>query len=56
MLVKEGERGATGKETGSNGGNDNLVPRPSPSGRGPGTFSHMSGVTDRANYVNVSVM
>ena len=42
-----------------------LVPRPAPSflslavrlsGRGPGTFSHVSDVTDRANYANVGVM
>ena len=42
-----------------------LVPRPAPSfpslavrlsGRGPGTFSHVSDVTDKANYANVGVM
>ena len=42
-----------------------LVPRPAPSfpslavrlsGRGPGTFSHVSDVTDRANYANMGVM
>ena len=42
-----------------------LVPRPTPSfpslavrlsGRGPGTFPHVSDVTDRANYANVGVM
>ena len=42
-----------------------LVPRPAPSflslavrlsGRGPGTFPHVSDVTDRANYANVGVM
>ena len=42
-----------------------LVPRPPPSfpslvvrksGRGPGTFPHVSDVTDRANYVNVGDM
>ena len=26
------------------------------SGRGPGTFPHVSDVTDRANYVNVGDM
>ena len=44
---------------------DSLVPRPPPSfpslavrksGRGPGTFPHVSNVTDRANYVNVGDM
>ena len=42
-----------------------LVPRPPPSfpslavwksGRGPGTFPHVSDVTDRANYANVGDM
>ena len=42
-----------------------LVPRPAPSfpslavrlsGRGPGTFPHISDVTDRENYANVGVM
>ena len=42
-----------------------LVPRPPPSfpslavrksGRRPGTFPHVSDVTDRANYVNVGDM
>ena len=44
---------------------DLIVPRPSPSfpllaewlsGRGPGTFPHVSDVTDRANYVNEGIM
>ena len=40
----------------------NLVPRPLPSfpsqlsGRGPGTFSPINDITDRANYVNVGIM
>ena len=42
-----------------------LAPRPSPtflslamrlSGRGPGTFPHVSDVTDRANYANVGII
>ena len=42
-----------------------LVPRPAPSfpslavrliGRGPGTFPHVSDVTDRTNYANMGVM
>ena len=46
-------------------GINSLVPRPSHSfpslavrlsGRGPGTFSHVRDVTDRANYANVGVM
>ena len=45
--------------------NARFIPKPSPnipslavwlSGRGPGTFSHVSDVMDRANYPNVGVM